>query len=161
MFCFDSEVGDILIIRGVLFIPSKVYFPCLYLEIYAFSALKSLWRLPCVFFWCVRSFYFVLVIVYFFVLLSVHVVSCDRVFLDLWRLQCTVHYCESAPFVQWKIGERQTFCVVLYGRWHTQLLRDRFCLSTVLATFYANKVLSRILEFSRPLTDQSSACVLH
>jgi hypothetical protein len=34
-------------------------------------------------------------------------------------------------------------------------------LSTVLDTFYANKVLLRILEFSSPLTDQSSACVLH
>ncbi len=32
------------------------------------------------------DFNFVLIIVYFFVLLLVHVVSCDRVFLDLWRV---------------------------------------------------------------------------
>jgi hypothetical protein len=44
------------------------------------------------------DFDFVLIIVYYFVLLSVHVVSCERVFLDLWCLQCTVHYCELAAF---------------------------------------------------------------
>ena len=31
MFCFDSEVGDILIVRDVLFITYKVNFSCLYL----------------------------------------------------------------------------------------------------------------------------------
>jgi hypothetical protein len=42
MFYVDSEVGDILIIRGVLFIPSKVHFPCLYFVNICVFGLKQL-----------------------------------------------------------------------------------------------------------------------
>jgi hypothetical protein len=60
----------------------------------------------------------------------------------------------------WQHWRRGRLVLCCCGHWHTQLLRDRFCLSTVLDTFYANKVLSRIFQFSRSLPDQSSACSL-
>jgi hypothetical protein len=46
MFCYDSEVGDILIIRGVLFITSTVHFPCLYLvNLCVFGLVTTAWRI--------------------------------------------------------------------------------------------------------------------
>ena len=50
-----------------------------------------------------------------------HVVSSDRVFLDLWRLQCTVHYCVARGAGGAGGGPRGAgggtdFRVVLHGR---------------------------------------------
>jgi hypothetical protein len=159
MFYVDSEVGDVLIIRGVLFIPSKVHFPCLYfVNICVFGLKKLVTTALRIFLMLTELLFRTCHCIFFCTIIGACCVLRPCI---PWPLASSEYSTQSAPFVQWKGGDKQTFCDMLYGHWHTQLLSDRFCLSTVLDTFYANKVLLRILEFSRPLTDQSSACVLH
>jgi hypothetical protein len=71
MFCLDSEVGDILIIRGVLFISSNIHFPCLYFENVCVFGLKYVACDDCLAYYpdAYGDFDFVLIIVYYFVLL--------------------------------------------------------------------------------------------
>ena len=56
------------------------------------------------------DFDFILIIVYYFVLLLVHVVSCDRVFLDLWRVSVQYTIVSRCPFVHWRGGGETAVC---------------------------------------------------
>ena len=93
-----------------------------------------------------------LIIVYYFVLLLVHVVSCDRVFLDLWRVSVQYTIVSRCPFVHWRGGGETAVCS-LPGQ--AGSVCQQYCLHLRKGNVWST------LQLSRSLPDQTSACSLH
>ena len=105
MFYVDSEVGDVLMTRGVLFIPSKVHFPCLYFVNICVFGLKQLVTTSLrIFLMLTEIFisYLSLYIILYYCRCMLCLASVYSLTFGVFSVQYTI--VSWRPFVQWKGG---------------------------------------------------------
>ena len=106
MFCYDSEVMDILIIRGVKFITPKVHYLCLYFVNICVFGLKQLVTTSLrIFLMLTEIFisYLSLYIILYYCRCMLCLASVYSLTFGVFSVQYTI--VSWRPFVQWKGGD--------------------------------------------------------